>query len=510
MSESLYTPSEWGKVFHGLKTTEALGAGSAGPGKTTVLLMNDMDIINHEHKRCELKGNDPRRLDFGSGRAGGSSVAWILFLRRVSTMLDQTIARAHRIFPRVDPGVKWTQDNSGGGTFRFSSGLRYQFGSCKDIGSYERYMGNEYTAVNADELVQFDKEQIDQIQGRIRTSDPHIRPFLRFRAMSNPVMRREGEESFTVRDPHWVRRRFVDPAPQGKKILKRKITRRDGTHEWVTRIYLPATLYDNPDKTFVADYEVRLLSAPKHMQRALLFGDWYMTENSFFAEYWDAGVHVIKPFPIPKGWIRFRSLDWGFKTPGCIHWWALSPDGVLFCEREKTFKNMIDRDVARMILQIETGMGLAKGGVSTITGPADDQIREQRGERVKTKEQTFIAQGVMWAMAYKRAGSRQRAAELIVNRLTAHRGRTRDPDLVFFESCKKVTRDLLSIQTSANPLEAEIPNDGPQNHWYASLRYAVLYADSLFSGAMDEATAAYDDYEDDEDLGTCGYGNMLR
>ena len=501
--ELLYEPSAWGKVFHGLRHNEALGAGSAGPGKTTVLLMNDLDIIDQEHKRCQLKGDDPRRLHWGE------SVAWILFLRRTLPMLDQTILKASRVFTRIDPSVKWTGDPHF--TFVFSSGLRYQFGACKDIGSYERYMSNEYTALNFDELVQFDKEQYDQIKTRLRTSDPLLAPLLRTRAMSNPVMKRGSGETFMVRDPFWARAHFVDPSPQGGKTIKKKVVvRRPGKPErieWRTRIYLPATLYDNPDPDFVRDYEIQLADSPPHIQQALLWGNWYMTEGSYFGEYWNEAIHTCDPFKIPKGWLRFRSMDWGFKNPGCVHWWALSPDDTLFCERELTFKGRLDYEVAQKVLKIERELGISRSGISEITGPADTQLSEQRGDTGRTKEQVFADNGVVWTRATK---DRQRSAELIVTRLRAHKGRIKEPGLVLFHQAQKLKKCLMGIQI--DPRDPEVPLDTKNDHWYDSLCYAVAYADGLSGGSeYDDTEDGFSDGDaavDDDDRGRYGYGRM--
>jgi len=175
-------------------------------------------------------------------------------------------------------------------------------------------------------------------------------------------------------------------------------------------------------------------------------------------------------------------MDWGFKTKGCIHWWALSPDDVLVCEKELTFQGKLAGEVAKEIVRIERGMGLTNSKVSKITGPADDQIREERGDPGNTKEQEFIRNGVSWVMANKK--SKQRPAELIVQRLRSHRDRTRDPGLMIFACCPKLQRDLLDIQV--NPKDPEVPFDTPRNHWYASLRYAISYADGLSSGLGEE------------------------
>ncbi len=99
--EILYRPSKWGAEFHALTHDEALGAGAAGPGKTTVLIAEPLYQIKVEHVRCENPKSEtnPYPLEWGM------SVGWALYLRRTFPTLQQTIVRASRIFKRIDPGV---------------------------------------------------------------------------------------------------------------------------------------------------------------------------------------------------------------------------------------------------------------------------------------------------------------------------------------------------------------------------------------------------------------------
>ena len=303
MAELAYKPSEWGKEFHGLKTWEALGAGSAGPGKTTVLMRDGDPLMVHEHRRCQLKDhNDPLWLEWGA------SDAIVLFLRRTSSMLDQVIMKNTSIVSRIDPGATW-RASATGGTHTLSSGMRIQYDSCRDITSYERFMSKEFTRIFWDELNQFDEEQYENVKTRVRSGDKHIRRFLANRAMSNPVLRREGRESFVVRNPYWVRDYFVAPNPKGRVVLRNRLQRRDGRVEYKDRIYLPATLYDNPDKGFVEDYELTLLDTKPAIRAALLYGDWFLTPESYYSDDWESDLHICKPFKIPRAWELFRSMD---------------------------------------------------------------------------------------------------------------------------------------------------------------------------------------------------------
>src|SRR5262245_29286064 len=41
---------------------------------------------------------------------------------------------------------------------------------------------------------------------------------------------------------------------------------------------------------------------------------------------WDSKRHVVRPFEVPKEWMRFRSMDWGSASPFSVGWWAIVQD----------------------------------------------------------------------------------------------------------------------------------------------------------------------------------------
>jgi len=488
---NLYTPSEWGEVFHNIEgVDELLGAGSAGPGKSFVLLMDAVPRVKMEFDRQRLDYKGPHPLK------PGQSTGWALHLRRTRPMLDQTIARAKRIFTQIDPGVHWDGDST---TFTFSCGYRYQFGHCKDPDSWIRYLSNEYDWIGFDELVQFEEEQYDQIITRLRSSDPMLRTMLKVRSCSNPLMGKTAADNFSVKDPNWVRRRFVEPAgemvpgpadaPPDKRrkwwnapVMERVVgKRKDGTDIIRTWMYLPATLDDNPDQEFKDKYRETLLAAKPHVRAALLDGNWWVTANSFFADAWDSNVHVIRPFNIPKEWKVFRSMDWGFRKPGVIHWWAMDREETLFCIKELTFREKRADEVAQMVLDIERAMklDLVDGDRSRITGPADTQLWEERGDNSKTKAATFAENGVYWTKADKT--SRQRNAEHLMSRLLEHqRGRSRLPGIAFFANCGRIIQWIPSVQT--DPDNTEAPIDSSDDHHGDSGFYACGFASRGWKG----------------------------
>lgn len=66
----------------------------------------------------------------------------------------------------------------------------------------------------------------------------------------------------------------------------------------------------------------------------------------------DARLHVIEPFEIPPRWPRWRCMDWGYRNPTVFLWFALSPDGDLYCYREHRGQRQLVPWHARRVLEL--------------------------------------------------------------------------------------------------------------------------------------------------------------
>lgn len=476
-----YEPSVWQREFHAMEVDEALGGGSAGPGKSLALLMDPMAQVVVEHARCER-----REVEWGK------SIGWALHVRREFPRLEQSMRRAELLFSKLDSGAHYL---SGSHTWEFSSGFRFQFGHLKDRDSFLNYRSSEFTHLGIDELGEIeDKDIYDELSLRVRTTDPVLQKMKRIRSVSNPCA-------------GWVRDHFVEPAIEGRKILTRRIRLSDGTVATRTRMFLPARLSDNPDPEFRLQYEASLRDRPPHIRAALLDGDWYVVAGAFFADVWDSSRVVIKPMKIPAGWRRFRSGDWGYKEPCAILWWTVSPDGELICYRERTFngpkRTRYDAyEVAQQIKETEMAAGEWNRlrDCSRLTGPMDTQLWEERGHRGPTMADDMAKVGVYWTKATK---GRKMAAQQLVKRLTS-RGYNGRPGVMFFENCHQCISTIPALGT--DDTDPEKPADGGPDHWYAAVSYAVC-ANMTASGRED----ARPDWDDDEDRapvyrGQYGYG----
>jgi hypothetical protein len=465
LDRAFYEPSAWSGRLHQSTADEVLGGGAAGMGKSLALLFDPLvtqAVV--EHARCtgQLMDQLPtwladlcREHPIRKGESEGHA----LHLRRTLTQVQETMDRAERMFPKFDPGADYSKELH---RWTFTSGFKYTFGHCRESNSHENYLSKQYTHLGIDEAYQFEQHQYDELEARVRSADKVLIHLQRTRICSNPA-------------PGWVKEYFVVPEPKGNVLLKRKVTDPlTGEWKWKTRLFLPARLDDNPDKAFVADYKFKLLSKPSHMRARYLYGDWDSMEGGYFEDDFNPGVHVIEPFKIPREWPKFRSMDWGYKAPGTVGWFAMDPDGNLYLFYEFNFKLMKDVDVAKRIIEIEKKFGFwnDRKRQSRLTGVADTQLWEERGDSGKSKAAVFGDHGVFWQPADK--ASLQRGAERITERLRDYDAK-RCPGLMVFEGCKK-TREMFSgIGIDEN--DGTLPDrKSDTKHWLDMLAYGCARA----------------------------------
>ena len=228
----------------------------------------------------------------------GEHAIGIMF-RRERTQLIEAIERSRAIYLPIG-AVYHEQDK----LWRFPNGARLRFAYLERDADAEAYQGHSYTRVYVEEIGTFPTE--GPVLKLLATLRSGAGVPVGFRATGNP-----GGPGHL-----WVKRRYIDPAPSGWKIIRDPLT-------GLERIYIPSRVSDN--HYLGADYVQRLrASGSPELVRAWLEGDWSAIEGAFFHE-WSA-KNVIEPFPIPKDWIRFRSGDWGSASPFSIGWWSVVQD----------------------------------------------------------------------------------------------------------------------------------------------------------------------------------------
>ena len=443
----IYDPAPVQQEFHLCKANEILLGGAAGPGKSLALLMDPIQTqLVGEHKRWEDSGRSYR------------STGWALHLRREFPRLEQTIERSHRMFRAIDSGATYDSTKH---TWTFSCGYKVQFGHVKHDDDMYSYMSSEYSHIAYDELSEMSREVYDFINTRLRSSDPILQKLLRIVSASNP-------------SGNWVRDYFVAPAPEGRKLLSTTLIMDDGTEEKVTRIFIPATLKDNPSASFRRTYEIQLQAKKPHIRKALLHGDWWVVTDAFFADSYIKRVHECETFKIPSGWNRFRAMDWGHKMPGSIGWYAVDTDENLVKYRELTFQGKDAEQVALAIKEIEQANDEwdDKRDCSRLSGPADTQIWSVTGTVGPTIAETMMDNGVFWEKCTK---NKPAAVMQLTMRLNDHGNDSSPPGIRFFKRCKNTIRTLPAIGTDKNNPELPDDSSGVEDHWLDETLYACMY-----------------------------------
>lgn len=178
--------------------------------------------------------------------------------------------------------------------FKFPSGAVIRTGHLKDENAYTKYQGHEYQRMLIEELNQIPLEKSYlQLISSCRTTVDGIDA--RVFATSNP-----GGAGHV-----WIKARFVDCTPFNTTYIDPFTSR--------SRIYIPATIDDNPRLKEADPQYVNFLDGLKgtdyELYKAWRHGDWNVFAGQFFREF-RRNLHVIPPF-IPRKIHILGNLDWG-------------------------------------------------------------------------------------------------------------------------------------------------------------------------------------------------------
>lgn len=253
---------------------------------------------------------------FGGARGGGKTDAALgdfishgaqygehaigLMIRRTRTELVETIERSRQLY--LPLGWEFREQDK---MWRAPNAARLRFAYCERDADADAYQGHSYTRLYVEELGNFPSDRpIRKLMATLRSGAGVP---VGFRATGNPGG--PGHQ--------WVKRRYIDPAPAGWRVITDPLT-------GLERVFIPSRVSDNA--YLGDDYVARLKSSgSKELVRAWLEGDWSVIEGAFF-DCWETSKHVIRPFEIPKDWLRFRSMDWGSAAPFSVGWWAVAGD----------------------------------------------------------------------------------------------------------------------------------------------------------------------------------------
>ena len=285
---------------------EALYGGAAGGGKSDCALAEALRQIEIPHYRG-------------------------LILRKTYPQLSELIDRSGELYKSAIKGAKYNDSKH---YWLFPSGAKIYFGSMQHTKDRVNYQGKRYDFIDFDELTQFTWDEYSYLFSRNRPNGPGTRCYMR--AQANPGGIGHG----------WVKERFITPAPPMTTIWEDfKIRFPDGHEELRrrSRVFVPSTVFDNQIlMNNDPDYLTRLAALPEAERNALLYGDWNSFSGQVFIEwrndpdhYHDRiNTHVIAPFKVPQEWKIWCSMDWGFRKPFSVGWYAVDYEKRIYRIRE--------------------------------------------------------------------------------------------------------------------------------------------------------------------------------
>lgn len=266
--------------------------------------------------------NNVREIMYGGARGGGKTDAgmvWLidpsyikhskfraLVLRRNADDLSDWLSRARAMYGGL--GAVFAGKPT---EIVFPSGATIRTGHLKDENAFEKYLGHEYQKILVEELTLIKSEKLfNKLMQSLRTSVKILQP--QFFGTTNPGGPGHG----------WVKRRWIDPGTGWKPTpMVPWITRR-GT----TRVYIPATIDDNPklleaDPAYVLSIE-ELQETDPELYRAWRYGDWNVFIGQVFTE-WRESKHVTTTLPDITNMRKIVCFDWGYNAPACALWLAI-------------------------------------------------------------------------------------------------------------------------------------------------------------------------------------------
>lgn len=394
-----------------------------------------------------------------------------LMVRRKRTQLMETYERAKQIF--LPLGFKFNDSEH---TCVGPGGGRLRFAYLEHDADAENYQGHSYTRIYVEEIGNFpNPAPVMKLMATLRSANGVP---CGFRGTGNP-----GGPGH-----HWVKARYIDPAPMGWKVIEEQFVN-PWTKEKLTRerIFIPGRITDH--NLLGSEYVANLqMSGSPQLVRAWLEGDWDVISGAYFPEF-SVERHVIAPMELPAHWQRFRACDWGSAKPFSVGWYAVSegdlprfPRGALIKYRE--WYGMADNqpnvglkltaeDVADGILERDDVIDGVRYEFKYPHSVIDPSAMQENGGP-SIAERMLVRSGKR--VAWREADNKRIAARGAMGGWDQLRARLKGEDdrpmLYFFSTCVHTIRTLPALQHDDKKAE-DVNSDG-EDHAPDETRYACM------------------------------------
>lgn len=324
-------------------------------------------------------------------------------------------------------------------TINFFNGSSIVIGGLDDDERVEKILGNEYITILLNEATQLSWETVQMIMTRL----------------AQKVYDTEGEMAVpkllldcNPRGPrHWLHMagvRHTNPV-SGKALPDSK--------KWAR---LSWSAYDNISN-LPKEYIETLEALPENMRDRMLHGIWRGNAGSVYDEF-DENTHIVKAFPIPEHWQRFRAIDFGYTNPFVCLWGALDHDGRLYIYRE------LYKARERTAVHAENIKKLSGNEKYRVTTADHDA-----GERAELE-----AAGISTECALKNIAT---GIQAVKNRLAIQSDGK--PRLLFFADLENIISEIYDYSWKSMPDSSCAPEEPVKENDHAmdAMRYMVMAID---------------------------------
>lgn len=353
--------------------------------------------------------------------------------------------------------------------FRFVNGSILELGYLQRASDLDQYQGAEYQLIIFEEATHFTEEQYEYLLSRLRAAGNvqasldkfGIRPRMILTANPGGI------------GHHWVKRRFVDPAPAKTPF---RLTPTLETPNPGVCMYLPARATDN--KHLGKDYLDRLDNLPENLRAALRDGSWDILDGVRFPTF-NRAVHVIDPsdFPIPpEGSVRALGVDYGSAAPFAGAW--VAKVGEIFVVYREAYKaGLTPPQQAKMLRAKEGPEERDQGRITPLALDPSMWARSPHQPNAPSPgglpPSGSIASSYreVFGGAVKKAHNDRLGGAALIEELLRVREEDGLPRLFIYSTCTNLIRTLPSL-----PRDDKNPDDvdtHAEDHIYDALRYAL-------------------------------------
>lgn len=218
-----------------------------------------------------------------------------------------------------------------GGSRQEAAAYRYSNGSTIVMGGLDRatrIMSSEYDVAFLQEATEATEDDWESITTRLRNGRISYQQLM---ADCNP-----GPPT------HWLKAR----CDRGQTLML------ESRHEDNPMLYQGGGLTERGEA-----YMAKLDALTGVRYHRLRRGLWVAAEGVIY-EGWDPAVHLIPRTRLPKDWVRWWSVDFGYVHPFVLQRWAVDGDGRAYLYAERYLTGCLVEDHARAVLE-----EVAPGGV---------------------------------------------------------------------------------------------------------------------------------------------------